>query len=71
MISHTYQSVTNEDYKAGKVKAHEVQKIGTCLFFRKNCAVQQVLTAGMWFADCLLSLLALRCYPQAYGHLFQ
>ena len=28
-----------------KGKAHEVQKIGTCLLFRKNCVVQQVLKA--------------------------
>ena len=43
MISHTYQSATDENLKAVKVKAYEVGKIGTCLFLRKNCVVLQVL----------------------------
>ena len=48
LISHAYLSATNENCKAVKVKAHEVQKIGTSLLFRKNCRVQQMLKSRTW-----------------------
>ena len=59
LISHTYQSANDEDYKAVKVDSQNTkdrsgsqgrltkkQKIDLSLFFRKSCAVQQVMKAG-------------------------
>ena len=48
VINHAYRSANITDYTAVKVNAHEVWKTGTTFLFRKNCAVQQVLRAGMY-----------------------
>ena len=64
VISLAYQSATDEDCRAVMVKALEVQKISTSLLFRKNCAVQQVLKAGMWALQTSSSDFHLRCHPQ-------
>ena len=38
-----------------KVRAHEVQKIGTPLLIKRNCAVQKVLKAGTWSSQTIFS----------------
>ena len=60
MIPHAYQLATYDDSRAVKVKAHEVQKIGTSLLFRKNCVVQQVLKAWTWSLETTFSAFCLR-----------
>ena len=39
---------SEEDCCSLRVSAHKVRKVATSLLFKRNCAVHQVLKAGMW-----------------------
>ena len=43
VISHAYQSATDENSRTVKVKAHEVQKVGTSLLFSSKRTVQSTM----------------------------
>ena len=46
VISLAHASTLEEDCRSLRVRAHEVRKVVTCLLFKRNCAVHQVLKAG-------------------------
>ena len=48
VISQAYSLASAEECRDLWVRAHEVRKVETSLFFRRNCAVHQVLKAGTW-----------------------
>ena len=52
-ISQIYGSASEEVCRSVRIKAHEVSKIATNLLLRKNCAVQQILKAGIWFSQSI------------------
>ena len=60
VISFAYSSVSEEDCRALRVRAHEVKKVATSLLFKRNCAVHQVLKAGTWSAQSTFSSFYLR-----------
>ena len=70
VIFHAYQSATDEDYRAVKVKVRELWKIGTSPLLKELCSPAGAEGLDLVIADDFLSLLLLRCHPQAYGHLF-
>ena len=55
VISFAYSSVSKEDCCYLRVRAREVRKVVTSLFFRRNCAVHQVLKARIWSAQSTFS----------------
>ena len=45
---------TDKDCRSFKVKAHEVEKIGTTLLLRRMCAVRQVLKVSNYGPTTLI-----------------
>ena len=41
-------TISEEDCRSLKVRAHEVGKVATALLFKRNCTVHQVLKVGTW-----------------------
>ena len=69
-ISHPYDSTSDADSKAVRVKAHEVCKISISLLFKKNYAVQQVLKAGTKSSQSTLSFFYSKDLKHSYMDAF-
>ena len=64
MITLAFVSVSEEDCRSLRVRAHEVRKVATSLLFKRNCAVHQALKAGTWSAQSTFSSF----YPRDVTH---
>ena len=62
-----HASASEEDCHSLRVRAHEVRKVATSLLFKRNCAIPQVLKAGMWSTQLTFSAFYLR--DVSYRHL--
>ena len=60
VISLTHASASEEDCHSLRVGVHEVRVVETSLQFKRNCAVHQVLKAGMWSLQSTFSAFYLR-----------
>ena len=59
VIHNTYASGSDEDCRDLWVRALKVWKFATLLFFKRNCAIHQVLKAGTWSSHTTFSTLYL------------
>ena len=64
VINHANISASAVECRDLRVKAHEVLKVATSLLFRRNCAVHQVLKAGIWSTHSTFSSF----YPRYVSH---
>ena len=66
VIRSAYEGTSEEDRALVKVKAHEVRALATSLLFRKNCSIEDVMSAASWRSHSTFASFYLRDAAHQY-----